>query len=60
MALMPGSSTRVPTELIDKERNIDMAVEYVKSGDKIQASQYNALVDALAGPKNATTDQPFT
>lgn len=37
-----------------------MAVEYVKSGDPIQASQYNALVDALAGPKNATTDQPFT
>ena len=37
-----------------------MAVEYVKSGDPIQASQYNALVDGLAGPTNATTDQPFT
>ena len=34
--------------------------EYVHSGDKIVASQYNALVDAIAGPTNATTDQPFT
>lgn len=55
-----GVPRRPRRKLIDKERNIDMAVEYVKSGDKIQASQYNALVDALAGPKNATTDQPFT
>ena len=34
--------------------------EHVQSGDKILASQYNALVDAIAGPTNATTDQPFT
>jgi hypothetical protein len=34
--------------------------EHVQSGDKILASQYNALVDALAGPTNAVTDQPFT
>ena len=34
--------------------------EYVQSGEKILASQYNALVDAIAGPTNATTDQPFT
>lgn len=34
--------------------------EYVHSGEKIQASQYNALVDAIGGPTNATTDQPFT
>ena len=34
--------------------------EYVQSGDKLLASQYNALVDALAGPTNAVTDQPFT
>lgn len=34
--------------------------EYVQSGDKILASQYNALVDAMVGPTNATTDQPFT
>lgn len=33
---------------------------YVQSGEKILASQYNDLVDAVAGPQNATTDQPFT
>lgn len=34
--------------------------EYVQSGEKLLASQYNALVDAIAGPANAVTDQPFT
>lgn len=37
-----------------------MSLEYVNSGDKILAGQYNALVDAVGGPIDPAVGTPFT